>query len=178
MAEKEIKSKDKTELEKKIEQSKQGSSDKVKEKKSTAKGTDAFKKAIMDNLRLECKTDKLLFDRIKNNKNKNIDDCITYIFNQVKKSGMIGYADDEIYQLARHYYDEDEIEVGSPVTAGEVIVNKSIQLTPQEIADAKEKAIRELIVEEKKRMQKKDNNATTTATKTEDKTLGEQSSLF
>jgi hypothetical protein len=178
MAEKEIKSKDKTELEKKIEQSKQGSSKKEEKPfKEKVKGTEAFMNAIKEHLKVYTKQDPLFVNKLKNPK-KNFKDCITYIFNQVKKSGMIGYAEDEIYQLARHYYDEDEIEVGSPVTAGEVIVNRSIQLTPQEIADAKEKAIRELIAEEKKRMQKKDNTATTTSTKTEEKPLGEQSSLF
>jgi hypothetical protein len=170
----------KTELEKRIEQAKQGSSQEKKEKKkkSTAKGTEAFKKAIMDNLRLECKTDRLLFDRIKNNKEKNIDDCITYIFNQVKKSGCIGYADEEIYKLARHYYDEDNIEVGQPITQGEVIINQQISLTPQEIEDAKEKAIRELIVEEKSRLKKKEDKAVVEVEKKKEENLGKQSSLF
>lgn len=175
----------KTELEKRIEQAKKGSSQEKKEKKkkSTAKGTEAFKKAIMDNLRLECKTDRLLFDRIKNNKEKNIDDCITYIFNQVRKSGCIGYAEDEIYQLARHYYDEDDIEVGQPITQGEVIVNRQIALSPKEIADAKEKAVREIISEEKARLKKKpESNSATVAknkkTEVEEGNLGTQSSLF
>lgn len=177
MAEKEIKSKDKTELEKKIEQSKKGSS-KKKEKpfKEKVKGTEAFMDAIKAHLKAYAKQDPLFVNKLKNPK-KNFKDCITYIFNQVKASGMIGYAEDEIYQLARHYYDEDDIKVGSPVTAGEVIVNRSIELSPKEIADAKEKAIRELIVEEKKRLQKKDNKTIAT-TKKEEKTLGEQSSLF
>ena len=154
-----------------------------KSKKSTAKGTEAFKKAIMDNLREECKTDKLLFDRIKNNKKKNIDDCITYIFNQVRKSGCIGYAEDEIYQLARHYYDEDDIEVGQPITQGEVIVNRQITLSPEEIADAKEKAIREIISEEKARLKKKPESDSATVAndkkkEAEEANLGTQSSLF
>jgi hypothetical protein len=154
-----------------------------KSKKSTANGTEAFKKAIMDNLREECKTDKLLFDRIKNNKDKNIDDCITYIFNQVRKSGCIGYAQDEIYQLARHYYDEDDIEVGQPITRGEVIVNRQISLSPEEIANAKEKAVREIISEEKARLKKKPENKSTVTAATKKKeaeegNLGTQSSLF
>ncbi|MBP9481471.1 MAG: hypothetical protein KBF15_08460, partial [Parabacteroides sp.] len=35
---------------------------------------------------------------------KNIDDCVTYILNEVKKSGCNGFADDEIYSMAVHYY--------------------------------------------------------------------------
>lgn len=149
-----------------------------KSKKSTAKGTEAFKKAIMNNLREECKTDKLLFDRIKNNKEKNIDDCITYIFNQVRKSGCIGYAEHEIYKLARHYYDEDDIEVGQPITEGEVIVNQQVSLSEKEIEAAKEKAIREIIVEEKARLKKKEDKVTIGSNKKEEEDLGEQASLF
>jgi len=36
--------------------------------------------------------------------NKNIDDCITYIFNTVKKSDCNGFTDDEVYSMAVHYY--------------------------------------------------------------------------
>jgi hypothetical protein len=169
----------KTDLEKKIEQSKKGGSTEKKEKpfKEQVKGTGPFMEAIKEHLKAYAKQDPLFVNKLKNPK-KNFRDCITYIFNQVQKSGMIGYAEEEIYQLARHYYDEDEIEVGKPVTAGEVIVNRSIALSPEEIAAAKEKAIRELIVEEKKRLQKKDNKPTATTDKKEEKSLGEQSSLF
>jgi hypothetical protein len=36
---------------------------------------------------------------------KNIDDFVTYLLNEVKKSGCNGFADDEIYSMAVHYYD-------------------------------------------------------------------------
>ncbi len=170
--------KKKTELEKKIEQATKDSKETTsKPKTSTIKGTDNFKKAIMNNLREEAKKDRLLFERIKNNPKKNIDDCITFIYNHVKKSGCFGYEDEEIYQLARHYYDEDDIEVGTPITQGEVIVNRTIQLTPKEIEEAKEKAIREIIAEEKKRLKKQDDKPSTTTNKKEEN-LGEQASLF
>ena len=44
--------------------------------------------------------------------NKSIEECVTYILNQVQASGCNGFEDDEIYSMAVHYYDEDEIEVG------------------------------------------------------------------
>ena len=44
--------------------------------------------------------------------NKNIDDCITYIFNTVQKSGCNGFMDDEIFSIAVDFYDENNIEVG------------------------------------------------------------------
>jgi hypothetical protein len=46
---------------------------------------------------------------------KNIDDCVTYILNQVKKSGCNAFTDAEVYGMAVHYFDEDNLEVGQPV---------------------------------------------------------------
>ncbi len=75
--------------------------------------------------------------------NKNIDDCITYILNYVKESGINGFADDEIYSLALHYYDEDSIEVGKPINCN-VVVNHAIILTDEEKAQARQKAIQKV----------------------------------
>ena len=54
--------------------------------------------------------------------NKNIEECITYILNEVQKSGCNGFDDDEIFSMAVHYYDEDDIEVGKAVSC-QVAVN-------------------------------------------------------
>lgn len=45
-----------------------------------------------------------LFVRSYRNPLKNIEDCITYILNEVQKSGCNGFADDEIFGMAVHYY--------------------------------------------------------------------------
>jgi hypothetical protein len=86
--------------------------------------------------------------------NKNINDCITYILNTVQKSGSNGFTQNEVYGMAIHYYDEDVIEVGKPIDC-QVVVNQKVELTEEEKAEAKEKAIRELIDEEKKKLAKK-----------------------
>jgi len=57
---------------------------------------------------------------------KNIDDCITYILNTVKKSGCTAFTDEEIYGMAIHYYDEDKIEVGSKVSCNVVHTKPAI----------------------------------------------------
>ena len=44
-----------------------------------------------------------------------MDDCITYILNTVKASGMQGFADADIFGMAVHYYDEDDVKVGDPI---------------------------------------------------------------
>ena len=75
------------------------------------------------------------------NPKKNIDDCITFILNYVKQSGCNGFADDEIYSLAMHYYDEDDIDIGKPLTNCKVVVNHTIVLTEEEKAEAHAKAM-------------------------------------
>jgi len=84
-----------------------------------------FKETIRQHLEARAASDEL-FAATFAKEGKNIDDCCTYILNQVQKSGCNGFADDEIFGMAVHYYDEDQIEVGKPVNA-KVIVNHSVQ---------------------------------------------------
>lgn len=72
--------------------------------------------------------------------NKNIDDCITFILNQVKSSGYQCLTDGEVFSIAVHYYDEDNIEVGKPINA-QVVVNHTVELTPEEKEEARRQAI-------------------------------------
>ena len=102
------------------------------------KGTEKFKKVIKAYLDERAKKDEL-FAKSYAKEKKNIDDCITYILNYVQKSGCQGFADEEIFGLAVHYYDEDDIDVGKPVNC-KVIVNHAVELTPEELAQAKEEA--------------------------------------
>ncbi len=103
------------------------------------KGTEQFKKTIKAYLEQRAETDAL-FAVTYAKPNKNIDDCVTFILNQVKNSGCNGFADDEIYSLAVHYYDEDTIDVGKSMNC-QVVVNHQIVLTEEEKAEAKQQAI-------------------------------------
>lgn len=71
---------------------------------------------------------------------KNIDDCINYILNQVQKSGCCGFTDDEIYSIAVHYYDEDISKDDCKQIDCEVIVNHQVQLTEEEKAELRSQA--------------------------------------
>ncbi|MBB6109754.1 PcfK-like protein [Mucilaginibacter lappiensis] len=88
------------------------------------KASDSFKTIISDHL-LSLAINDPLFAETLNKPNKNIDDCTTYILNQVQKSGQVGFADAEIFGMAVHYYDEDVIEVGKTVNA-RVVVNHHV----------------------------------------------------
>lgn len=114
------------------------------------KTTERFKgviKKYLDNLAQTNEQFAIMYSK----PNKNIDDCITYILNTVQKSGCNGFAPNEIYGMALHYYDEDVIEVGKPIDC-RVVINEPVVLTEEEKAEAKEKAIRELIEQEKRKL--------------------------
>ena len=104
------------------------------------KATDYFKQTIQSYLQRRAQEDELFAPRYANPK-KNIDDCITFILNYVKQSGYNGFADDEIYSLAMHYYDEDDIDIGKPLTNCKVVVNHTIVLTEEEKAEARRQAM-------------------------------------
>ena len=104
------------------------------------KATDYFKQTIQSYLQRRAQEDELFALRYANPK-KNIDDCITFILNYVKQSGCNGFADDEIYSLAMHYYDEDDIDIGKPLTNCKVVVNHTIVRTEEEKAEAHAKAM-------------------------------------
>ena len=103
------------------------------------KGTELYKAAIQNYLEYRAMTDDLFAPRYANPA-KNIDDCLTYILNEVQKSGMNGFNDDEIYSMAMHYYDEDDIEIGKPISCN-VMVNHHVELTEEEKQNARKKAI-------------------------------------
>lgn len=115
------------------------------------KGTDHFKKTILMYLEQRAEEDQL-FAKSFSNPAKNIDDCVTYILNYVQKSGCNGFSDGEIYGQAVHYYDENEIEVGKPLQC-QIAVNHVVELTAEEKAEARQKAIRQYQDEELRKMQ-------------------------
>ena len=94
------------------------------------KTTDHFKRTIQAYLEQRAAEDKL-FAVAYRKEDKNIDDCVTYILNEVQRSGCNGFTDGEVYSMAVHYYDEDDIEVGNPLSC-QVMVNHTVELTEEE----------------------------------------------
>lgn len=134
------------------------------------KSTDNFTKTIQIYLNNRAEQDELFAETLKK-ENKNIDDCVTYILNQVKASGCSGFTDDEIFGMAVHYYDEDDVKPGKKIKAN-VVVNHHVELTEEEKAQAKQKALDEVVAKEKERLTSK------TKKKKEEKKETEQGTLF
>ena len=123
------------------------------------KATEHFKRTIKAYLDERAKNDEL-FAVSYAKKNKNMDDCVTFILNQVKKSGCMGFSNEEVYSLAVHYFDEDDIEVGKPVTC-DVIVNHAVELTEEEKAQARQEALKQYQAEQLRKMQQRTNKPKT-----------------
>lgn len=102
-----------------------------------------FKTVIENHLNKLAANDNLFAETLKK-ENKNIDDCCTYILNQVQQSGQMGFADEEIFGMAVHYYDEDDIKVGKKINA-KVVVNHHVE-PPKQTAkkEPKENPVQEL----------------------------------
>lgn len=102
------------------------------------KSTESFKKTIQEYLEKRAAEDELFAVSFAKPL-KNINDCVTYILNTVKASGCEGFSDAEIYGMAVHYYDEDKIDIGKPISS-RVVVNHHVELTDEEKNEAREKA--------------------------------------
>lgn len=137
-------------------------------------GTEHFKQTIKNYLDDRAQADELFAARYTNPK-KNIEDCCTYIMNQVQRSGCNGFTDDEVYSMAIHYYDEDDIDVGKPINC-QVVVNHTVELTAEEKEQARRDAMQRAQEEAYRQMtQHKRSRATNKAEQTPNV---QQKSLF
>lgn len=141
-------------------------------RKNENKGTMAFADTIRHYLEKRAKNDALFAVKFAN-PSKSVEDCVTYIINEVKKSGCNGFTDDEIFGKAVHYFEENEIEVGNPINC-KVVVNHTVELTEEEKEQARQDAINKLRDEEMAKMRR----PTQSKKVNENKPQVEQPSLF
>lgn len=102
------------------------------------KASEEFKRVIKAELDKRAAEDDL-FAACYVKPNKNIDQCIDFIFQEVQKSGCHGFDDDEIYGMAVHYYEEDDLGEIKAID-GSVIVNHHIDLSDEEKEALRESA--------------------------------------
>ena len=124
------------------------------------KGTEHFTRTIAEYLNQRAMADPLFAPNLMK-PNKNIEECITYILDEVQKSGCNGFDDDDellrawlekIFSMAVHYYDEDDVEVGKAISC-QVAVNHIVELTEEEKAEARQEAIKQYQREELAKLQ-------------------------
>lgn len=113
--------------------------------------TEYFQKAIAAMLDNEAAKDPIFADTLKK-EGKNIEECCDYIIDEVEKSGKCGFADEEILGMAKHYWDEDDVEV-SEHSKCRVVVNREVELTDEDKAAIKREAMEREIEARRKEME-------------------------
>ena len=86
-----------------------------------------FENAIKEYLDARAKEDVKFAEKYSNEK-KSIEECCRFILGEMRKkatSGMCGATDAEVFGLAVHYYDEEDIKVEKNVSA-EVVINREL----------------------------------------------------
>ena len=122
----------------------------------------SFQAAIKSYLDERAKADEL-FAKAYNKENKSIDECCSYILGEAKKRGdAVAISDAEVFGMAVHYYDEDNIKVEKiPANTGSSVsgLSASTVLTEEDKEKAREAALRRLDEEQYALLKKKPTRA-------------------
>lgn len=116
--------------------------------------TKVFEQRIGAWLESEKKKDEI-FARQVENSGKNVEGCCNYILAEVRASGQCGFDDAEIYGMARHFFDEQEVKDPGKQNVQRIVVSGHVDLTEEEKKEAMEQAKAEYRAElEKKEAEK------------------------
>ena len=99
------------------------------------------------------------------NENKSVDECCEYILGQVYSRGENGYTDAEIFGMAVHYYVEKDLGEWPKADDVTAVVNHHVELTPEEIEEAKKEAQERITREEVEKIRQKERKAQEAAKK-------------
>ena len=115
-----------------------------------------FKDAIKSYLDERARTDEL-FAKSYAKENKNLDECCNYIMGEAKKRGnAVCISDNEVFGMAVHYYDEDDIKVSKmPTNVRTSVSVPKVELTEEDKKKAREEAIKRLADEQHALLRKK-----------------------
>ena len=131
------------------------------------KATKAFADVIGAYIEKEKQADELFAKRVDEQPTKTITGCVNYILKEVKNSGVNGWTDDEIFGMAKHFFDEKDLKDPGAIN-GRVVVNCRVELSDEEKAKAKEKALKDFELAERERLEKKAKAERTRAIKREE----------
>lgn len=106
----------------------------------STKGSKLFEDRIKSYLDQRAAEDPLFAERY-GKEGKSIKKCCEYILGEVSASQCSGYDDEEIFGMAVHYYDEDDVEI-KPNRVQRVVVDHHVDLTDEEKAEARQQAIK------------------------------------
>ena len=129
----------------------------IKEKSTSKKKENKysldFEKAIKEYLDNFSSSNEIFKVKYESEK-KSISECCNYIISEVQASGKNAFTDDEIFYLARHYYEEEDIKVSKSSRTCNVVVNRVYELTKEEKEKARLEAINQYKENELNRIKK------------------------
>ena len=102
--------------------------------------SECFKATIKKHLDEIAQVDDSFAEAYEHDEKKSLDECCQFIISMAKKEGCSGYADDEVYGWAIHYYVEKEVKFDK-VECQKVVVNHHVELTEEEKEEARQKAL-------------------------------------
>lgn len=106
------------------------------------KGTEQFKAVIKDYLDKRAQEDELFRAKYEAS-TCTIEQVVTYIINEVQKSGRCGFSDEEIFGLAVHAAEEPNLETGKSIEC-DIVVNTHIDLTDRRKGGAESTCVKTL----------------------------------
>lgn len=89
------------------------------------KASEQFKTVIEKHLNDTAQSDTVFAQNF-TKASKNLENCINYIFAEVKKTGFCAFDDQEIFDMAVKYYADDSIGTPAPVNC-KVVVNQPVK---------------------------------------------------
>ena len=115
-----------------------------------------FKDTIQKYLEQRVAEDPLFAPKFENPK-KNIDECCRYILGEARKRGTtVAMSDAEVFGMAVHYYDEEDIKVEKESSGCSVSSSSyKVELTEEEKKSAREAAIKRLAEEQYQSLKKR-----------------------
>lgn len=114
-----------------------------------------FKETIQKYLQERSVEDPLFAPKFAN-PDKSIDECCRYIMGEARERGTsVVMSDAEVFGMAVHYYDEENIKVEKVSAGCSVSSSRKVELTEEEKNVAREAAIKRLAEEQYRSLKKK-----------------------
>ena len=101
------------------------------------KATELFIKSISDFIQRESENDKEFAKKVAEQPKKTAEAACNFIMVEVQRTKRCGWADEEIYGLVRHFYDEKELkDPGAKNNISRVVINQHVDLSENDKAIA------------------------------------------
>ena len=106
------------------------------------KATKLFIDTIEAFLKKEAETDREFAKKMQEQPEKTPEVVCDYILAEVSKAKRSGWADEEIYGMARHFIDEKELKKPGTNSVTRVVVNTHVDLSEEEKEEVKKEAVK------------------------------------